>query len=451
MNLTDIFVNNLYNFSKRDFSDTEILHAKKCLLDYLGVTLAGAKAYEVVENNLFASYLLGGDSSTIIGTTKKATPPIAALINGISAHAVELDDGQRVGNVHPGAPVISALLAEAECCGSTMNDLWRGILSGYECVLRLACSIQPGHKLKGFHATGPCGTIGAAIAIAAMLNYSKEQFKAALSVACTSASGILEMIEGDTQLMPYNSGKAASNAVISTSIAYAGFKYPEDAFGGRRGFLNCFADVPQLEILTDFGDKRYCLSNYFKLYAACGHCHASIDASLRLRERHNIVIEEIERIEIETYKLALQGHDHNVIDGVNSARMSIPYSAAVALLHGSADIDDFDERTINEEKLIELTSKITVKENEKLTNMAPQKRPAVLTIYTKTGIFSDTVYWPKGQPENPLSLEDIVSKFNKYALISGMSPNKIKQILDLVFDSTGTIKVKTIMDCLVSQ
>ena len=111
MNLTDIFVNNLYNFSNRDFSDTEILHAKKCLLDYLGVTLAGAKAYEVVENNLFASYLLDGDSSTIIGTTKKATPPIAALINGISAHAVELDDGQRFGNVHPGAPVISALLA----------------------------------------------------------------------------------------------------------------------------------------------------------------------------------------------------------------------------------------------------------------------------------------------------------------------------------------------------
>lgn len=449
MNLTDIFVENLYNFSKRSFSEAEVLHAKKCLLDYIGVTLVGSKAYGDVENNLFESPLLDGNSSLIIGTSQKTSAPSAALINGISAHAVELDDGQRFGNIHPGAPVISALLAVAECYGSTMDDLWRGILTGYECVLRLACSIQPGHKMKGFHATGPCGAIGASIAIASMLNYTKEQFKAALSVACTSASGILEMIEGDTQLMPYNSGKAAANAVVSASIAYAGFKYPKDAFGGRRGFLSCFADIPRLEILSEFGDELYCLSNYFKLYAACGHCHASIDAAIKLRECHQIVVDEIEKIEIETYKLALQGHDHNVIDGVNSARMSIPYSAAVALLHGSADIDDFEERSLREGKLIELTSKITVKENENLTNMAPQKRPAILTIYEKRGVFSETVYWPKGQPENPLSLEDIIDKFNKYALISGLLPERIKQISNLVFAAPGTKKVNELMDCLV--
>lgn len=449
MNLTDIFVDNLFNFSKRNFSETEVLHAKKCLLDYIGVTLVGAKAYENVEKSLFLSPLLDGNSSVIIGTSKRATPPIAALVNGISAHAVELDDGQRFGNIHPGAPVISALLAEAECHGATMEDLWRGMLTGYECVLRLACSVQPGHKLKGFHATGPCGTIGATIAIATMLNFTKEQFKAALSVACTSASGILEMIEGDTQLMPYNSGKAASNAIVSASIARAGFKYPEDAFGGRRGFLNCFANNPKLEILTDFGDDLYCLSNYFKLYAACGHCHASIDAAIKLRERHHLVVDEIEKIEIETYKLALQGHNHNVIDGVNSARMSIPYSAAVALLHGSADIQDFEGDALREGKLIELTSRTTVKENEELTNMAPQKRPAILTVYTKQGVFSETVYWPKGQPENPLSLEDIENKFDKYATISGLPPERIKQISSLVFADSGAAKVNELTKCLV--
>lgn len=449
MNLTDVFVDNLYNFSKRSFSETEILHAKKCLLDYIGVTLAGTKAYEEVENCLFKTCLLEGNSSIIIGTSKRATPPIAALINGISAHAVELDDGQRFGNIHPGAPIISALLAVTESFEVTMEDLWRGILTGYECILRLACSIQPGHKLKGFHATGPCGTIGAAIAIAAMLNFTKKQFKATLSVACTSASGILEMIEGDTQLMPYNSGKASANGVVSAFVAQAGFKCPEDAFGGRRGFLSCFADKPKLEILTNFRDELYCLSNYFKLYAACGHCHASIDAGIKLKERDQIVVDEIEKIEIETYKLALQGHDHNKIDGVNSARMSIPYSAAVALLHGSADIDDFEESALKEKKLIELTSRITVKENEELTNMAPQKRPAIMTIYTKQGVFSETVYWPKGQPENPLSLEDIINKFNKYALTSGLLPDRIKQISSLVFDNSGAAKVSELMDCLI--
>lgn len=447
MNITDLFIDNLYAFSRRSFTEHEKLHAKKCLLDYLGVTLAGVKAYNSVEKALLETVIANGGESTVLGYEKRVSAPIAALVNGISAHAVELDDGQRFGNVHPGAPIISALLPIAEFYNLTISKLLVGIIVGYECAIRLACCIQPSHKLKGFHATGPCGTIGGAMAIAAMCGYTKSQFKSALSAACTSASGILEMIEGDTQMMPYNSGKAASNAVVAASIGLSEFKYPDDALGGKRGFLNCFSENPILEVLSDFGDKDYSTSNYFKLYAACGHCHSSIEAAMKLREKQLFSIEDIEHVDIQTYRLALRGHDHNVIDGVNSARMSIPYSTAVALMHGSADIEDFDEKSIHDKRLLDLTSRITVRENEELTKLAPAKRIAIVTVFTKDGEYQESVIWPKGQPENPLSLADIEGKFRKYSMWAGVLSQRINLACDLIMSVDQDCSVKTLIDC----
>ena len=448
MNITDQFIENLYKYSKQSFAEEEINHAKKCLLDYLGVTIAGAKAYHKIEEALLESGIGIGGKSTVIGHGKKASLPIAALINGISAHAVELDDGQRYGNIHPGAPVISALIPIAEHNGLDLQDLWRGILVGYECTIRLACSIQPGHKLKGFHATGPCGTIGGAMAIAAMCNYNKEQYKSALSAACTSASGILEMIEGDTQMMPFNSGKAASNAVVAALVGLSGFKCPEDALGGKRGFLSCFATTPNLDMLINFSEKKYSTTNYFKIYAACGHCHSSIEAALKLRGKHLFRIDEIDHVDIQTYKLALQGHDHNIIDGVNSARMSIPYSTAVALIRGSADIEDFNEIAIQDQRLLGLTSKITVRENEELTKCAPVKRMAIVTVCSKQDEYVETVVYPKGQPENPLTLDDIKAKYHRYATWGGISQENNRQIEDMVLNSQKVYTVQEMMNLI---
>lgn len=447
MNLTDLFIDNIYEFSRKNLPEELLLHARKCLLDYLAAAIAGAKEYRSVENSLLESPVAQGSQSTIIGYDKKSSPAIAALINGISSHAVELDDGQRFGNIHPGAPVISALLAMGEAYNKTVDDLLRGLLVGYESVLRLACSIQPGHKLKGFHATGPCGTIGAAMGIAAMLGFSKTQFKSALSAACTSASGILEMIEGDTQMMPFNAGKASSNAIVAAITGKSGFKVPDDALGGNRGFLHCFADEVKYELLTDFTTQYYCTTNYFKPYAACGHCHASIEAALRIREKNNIPASGIERIVIETYKLALRGHDHTVIDGVNSARMSIPYSAAVALVKGSAGIDDFSESVIKDEKLMGLVSKVSVVENEELTRQSPAKRMAIMTVYTSDEKYREAVAYPKGQPENPMTLDDISNKFFECGRSVGIKNAQLETIREIVLNKKDSV-IGELMKCL---
>ena len=134
-NLTDSFIDNLIVFSERLFTEGDILHAKKCVLDYIGVTMAGAEEYKREELSLLETGI-GGGYSTIIGYKEKVSTPVAALINGISSHAVELDDGQRFGNIHPGAPVVSALLSVGEAYNVNLRDFWLGVLVGYECVGR---------------------------------------------------------------------------------------------------------------------------------------------------------------------------------------------------------------------------------------------------------------------------------------------------------------------------
>ena len=447
MTLSDTFLDNVCQFSRETFSPELLAHARKCLLDYLAATIAGSKEYRKVESTFLDSSIATGSMSSIIGFNKKSSTVIAALINGISAHAVELDDGQRFGNIHPGAPVISSLLAVGEAYDCSLESIIKGILVGYEVTIRLACSIQPGHKLMGFHATGPCGTIGAALGIAAMLGFNREQMKSTLSAACTSASGILEMIEGDTQMMPYNAGKAASNAVVSAITGFSGFKSPEDPLGGKRGFLKCFADKVNLDLLTSFSDGYYCLSNYFKPYAACGHCHASIEASLRLRIKHLFQIDEIERIEVQTYKLALRGHDHTIIDGVNSARMSIPYGVATAIMRGTAGIDDFGIEAINDLSLLELAGKVSVSENEELTRQSPAKRMAIVTVITKDHSYREIVEFPKGQPENPMSLDEIIQKFYDCGHFAGMPDSSLKAVEEMVL-MNGDCQLSSLMTCL---
>lgn len=432
MNVTDIFIDNIYHFSRNPFSSELYTHARKCLLDYFAATIAGSKEYRTVESAFLDSPVAKGGISSVIGHGMKSTPAMAALINGISAHAVELDDGQRFGSIHPGAPVISSLLAVGEVYGLSLEKVLRGIIVGYEATLRLACSIQPGHKLKGFHATGPCGTIGATLAIAAMMDFSKEQMKSALSAACTSASGILEMIEGDTQMMPYNAGKAASNAVVSALVGYSGFRVPNDALGGKRGFLHCFAEEVNVDLLTSFADKYYCTSNYFKPYAACGHCHASIEASLRLRAEGSFAIEDVEKVEVQTYKLALRGHDHTMIDGVNSARMSIPFGVATALMRGSADIDDFGVDAIRDQSLLNLAGKVTVFEDGELTRQYPSKRMAIVTIFTNGHTYREVVSFPKGQPENPMTFGEIIQKFYDCGNYAGVPESSLKTVEQIV-------------------
>ena len=118
---------------------------------------------------------------------------------------------------------------------------------------------------------------------------------------------------------------------------------PDDILGGKSGFLAVLTDTPEPVFLTKFSSDDYCIEGIdHKVYAACRHCHPAIDATIDMRNVLNLMPEQIERIEVSTYKLAVGSHDHTEIMGVNSAKLSTPYAVALAVVKGSAGYEDYN-------------------------------------------------------------------------------------------------------------
>lgn len=411
MNVTDIFVDYLYDLSVSDLRAEAIEQARLCLLDYKGVTSAGAKMLEKKGSVFLTRVFKQGGEVSVIGFQQKTTLHNAAFLNAMSAHMAELDDGHRAGQIHLGASIISAILPVAEVESLSEESVLRGIVVGYEAAIRLAMAINPAHKLRGFHTSGTCGTIGVAVAIAAALKFSREQMKVAVSSAAASASGLLEMQEDESELKPYNLAHAAVGGINAAYCALGGFKGPDDAIGGKRGFLSVMTENPKIQYLSEFDEPYLQIEKiYRKLYAACRHAHSAIEAAITLKNQYQIEPASVSRIVIETYGMAIKGHDHKVIKGIQSAKMSVPFSVALALKTGSAGLRDYNESNLADEEILRLTNLVDMIEDPEITSWLPNKRAAQVTIVSSGKSFVCCVEYPKGEPENPMSESEIIEK-----------------------------------------
>lgn len=432
-NMTDAFVTQLYALSQQQFDHKTIEEAKKCLLDYLAVTFAGAKLCYKKSKSALANFNEVG-SSPVIGLNQKVGISNAILFNGIHSHVIELDDGHRHGMMHPGSPILSSLIPLAQKNNIEGNKILKALIVGYEAAIQLARAIQPNLKLRGFHGTGITGSIGASVAIAVALDFNKIQLKNAISAAATSASGVLKVIKDSSELKPYNAGNAALSGYNSALLAYSGFKGPLDVLGGTLGFLSMMGgSEAKHPICNNEKDSLAIHSIYRKPYAACRHCHAPIEASLLLSKAQNINIDRIEKIKVKTYSLAVAGHDHTEIEGINSAKMSTPYSVAVALVNNSANMEDFSESMIKNKKILNLAEKVETLSIDELSQLVPEKRAAILEIYFKNGQhIQQRVDYPKGEPENPMTTEELHHKFQSLSQFAGKSDNEIKNIMEII-------------------
>ena len=440
--MTDLFLRSLCSINRNDTPTMVWTYAKYAFLDYLSVTLAGASVFRDKELLYLKSLSCENGVASVFGLHQRSSLQTAALLNGMNAHVLELDDGHRSGAVHVGATIFSALLPVAEREGLSMEDVLWGAIIGYETTVRLARAIQPGNKLRGFHATGTCGTLGATMAIAAALNFDFNQMKSALSAAVSSASGVLEMQEDNADLKPFNVGHAAMDAVAAAYIGKSGFIPPCDALGGKRGFLSVMTDVPKVDVLTSF-DQREPLAItqvYRKIYASCRHTHPAIDAAIALKNEYGLAVSDVDSVRVETYRLAVAGHDHTEVKGVSSAKMSMPFSVAVALHRSRAGVSDFCQETVSDQSILDLSKRVTIVENKELSALVPQKRAAILTIKTNGGTtFYKRVDYPKGEPENPLSDAEMNEKFISLCNLSGIDNNLCERVIRSVQEEDGDI------------
>jgi 2-methylcitrate dehydratase PrpD len=434
INLTDTFTNYILDKSNAIPEEKLIHQSKRCLLDYLSVVYAGKGVMGNQAIKLISRFPDVNNGSSVIGFGSRKSTSDAAFLNGYISHVAELDDGVNSGIVHPGTPAISALLALAQERRVNGLDLLKGIVAAYETTIRLANAVQPSHKKKGYHATGTIGAVGAAAGLAVMCNSSKSTFKNAVSAALISAGGSLKALEDASQLKPFNVGNAARSGLTAFLVAEAGIEGPNDSLGGEMGFLNMMSGFCNTEKLHSVNPGYAINDIYIKPYAACRYCHPAIEASIKISISHSIKIDEINGISVVTYDLAVKNHDHTSIPNISSAKMSIPFSVATAILNNKAGINEFSEIQIQNEVLKSLTQKVSVRSSPEFSNVFPEKSIAEVNLKMNNGdTYSKVVEYPKGEPENPLSDEELMEKFIALCKFGGSKDKHIREIIDNVW------------------
>lgn len=443
MNITDQFVNNVIAFSKRSFSEEVLHHAQKCYLDYLGCVLGGRKQNEEKLSQLLVTGLLEKGNCTVLGSDIKLAFRDAGFVNGFNAHAMEMDDGHRYAMLHIEAPLFSAMTALYEKEQLSTDAFYKGIIVGYEVTIRVSRSLQPWHKVRGYHSTGTCATIGVAMATAMALDFNFDQTKAALTAAASSSAGLLELLHDDSEMKPYNVGRAVMDGLTAAYFGSAGYIPPVDVLGGERGFLNIMSDTQHPEFLTTFAenDKPSILGNFFKPYPACRHCHSTIDAALQIARENCIAVNDIDKIKIGVYKLALTGHDHTEVNSTKSAMMSVPYGAVVSLVKKEAGLSQYKEDVVLSDEIQGLLKKVEIYEDEELTSLLPDIRGSKIEVLSAGKTYHSRIDYSLGEPENPMSDNDIIEKFKGLAAFAELDNDTTSIIVNRVFNGEVIVKI----------
>lgn len=439
MNITEQFLHGIEAVAEEEIAKSALDRAKRSLLDYIAVTTAGAKANEAKLKKYFIDADPEPGNSTLIGMGEKTNLKEAVFLNGLNAHALDLDDGTNTGIVHLGSPIFSVLIPLAEKHHMSIDKMLRAAIIGYETSFTMAVSIQPKHKVMGYHATGTCGVLGIALAVSYMLDFSPAERRNAFAIAAVSASGMLKVLDDESELKPYNVAKSALLGLVAAQMAKAGFIGHHDVLGGSRGFLKMMTGSDEIELCEPVFNGTYAIEkSYTKPYAACRYCHPAIEAAIKLGK--TVRVHEIQDIVVRTYDLAVRGHEHTDIKGIGSAKMSIPYGVAVGLLEGKAGLIEYDEKHVGNSTILDLVKKVQVQADYDFSAQFPIMQTALVAIKLKGGQeVSEQVDFPKGEPENPMNNEEFMERFMGLLQYAGSSIEEGCRIIKLCSEESNCV------------
>lgn len=412
--ISETYADLIYSLKYDDLPQEVIEKAKLCFLDFLGVTLRGSKTPSAIA----AGKIIKKDKESSIIGHGKSTILDASLVNGISAHSLDLDDGSRMAHIHPGATVIPAALSICEAYDKSGAELISSIVAGYQVAISLGILVNPTHRNLGFHSTGTCGTFGATAAACKALNLNRKNIINALGLAGTQASGLLESDHSGSMGKHLHAGKAAHSGIISSLLAKEGFTGPISIFEGNEGFLSSFTAVDKINLELD---NFHILDVYFKKYPICRHLHSSIDATLNILKNNPLKIEDIEKIKIKTYRIAANHDNYDAIK-TEEIRQSLPLSVAIAIKDKELNLDNLK---INED-IKKISNKVIIVCDENLDKLYPYKRSCEVIIKSNSNLYYNNVDLPKGEPENQFSEYELLKKF--YSLNPQININ-IKEII----------------------
>lgn len=398
-----------------------IARIKLSLLDSLGCCLFGATLPWTKKVAALAAQEGATPVATLIGLGRKTSASLAALVNGTSGHAFELDDIHKESIIHAGSIATPVALGLGEKAGKTSGrDVLTAMVAGYEIGHRVGNAATMSLFFRGFHPQGTSGAFVAAATAARMLNLDATQFQHALGMAGSQAGGLMAAQEG-AMVKRFHSGRAAQSGVYAAQLAADGFTGILDALEAPYGgYLSTYSDKPNPSRLTDglgnegLGKTWETLNVGYKPHASVTSIHSALDALSELMKEHGLKAGDISRVET---GLSPMTHVHCAWEykaqGVTAAQMNLYYGMAVIAIDGAAFTEQFREARLSDPQILDFVSRINAYVDPEIEKMgAPFRHASRVKITTRNGqVFEKLSLHRRGSPENPLSPEEVVHKF----------------------------------------
>jgi 2-methylcitrate dehydratase PrpD len=333
----------------------------------------------------------------------------ASVGNGLASTWNELDDGYTRTAVHPGALSQPLILAAAEASRLSLSQTLRAVVGAYEIGTRFARAWHG--TLPRLHPHGVWNTVCAAAGLALLRQYDATRLQHTLTAAASMASPgpYSHPIEG---ALVRNAWPAAGSwlGLFACDLARIGIAGtaggPYDIF--TRGLA---APARPDELVAGLGSEWTVCDGYHKLYGACHHSHAAMEAiESILAERSELRGgQRIRQVIVEGSAMALN-FDNAAPDTTLGAKFSIPHAVAATLAHGADDPTNFFDSSLRDPAILGLRPKVRL---ALLPDAKPWPldRPARVTLELEGGErLSASCEAALGSPARPLEPGRVLKK-----------------------------------------
>ncbi|KCV10628.1 MmgE/PrpD family protein [Bordetella holmesii] len=372
----------------------------------------------------------------LFGGPQRWTVIEAAGLMAMACHALEMDDGNREGSIHPGTTIVPAVLALAWHTWADYLQFLTAVTAGYEVAISIAETLHPHASRRGFQTTPVAGVVGTAAACATLLGLEAEQIESAMGLPASAAGGLFAYLEGGGNVKKFHPAHAAREGLRAALMAQQGAAVgPVGSIEGPSGILEAFGGIQGWDgNQARARNAPAIMRSYLKPYPCCRHIHPAIDAILALKAEAGWNAADVESIEVCMFGAAMP-HAQLPWNTLEIAQLSFPWVMALACLDGEVTLAGFSQQARARADVNALAAKVTVRQDEECDTLYPAYGPARVTLRLRSGRqFSKWVADPLGSADLPISDEALDTKaVQAFALsfASGRPAELIRMLRDV--------------------
>jgi 2-methylcitrate dehydratase len=411
-----------------------VYQAKRFLLDSLGCALGGFQQHDVKIALAVLDEIAGAGAATVIGTGDRIDPVSASLANALMIRCMDYNDIYwKQDPSHP-SDIFSAAMACCERAGGNGKELIVGLVLGHEFEMRFCEAAFPGIRERGWHHATLTAFVSPLVAGRA-LHLSWEQIQHAIGISasrhCTLGAvtaGKLTMMKNTVDPMATQSG------VLAALLAEKGYSGPEHVIDGKEGLTHVFGPDWKLDLLTDgLGETWRITRCGMKAFPTEALTHTPISAVLDLVKANDLHPDQVQTVQIRSLARAADilsdpsKYDPHTRE---TADHSLPYVIAAALVDRQVTPVQFTLGKIMDPKIREQLSKVEVVADPEIEKVFPALQRVIVHLTTKDGrCFDKQLDYPKGDPRNPLTDQEIEEKFAALAdgVLTSAAQKRIKE------------------------